>query len=86
MRLMHIMVVIKNIKRNFEKNTIEADYYPDGGNLFGHVVVDIITGEIISMTEIEGIAWRSALGHARQGLVILSKADVLPEKKTICWY
>ena len=80
------MVVLRNIIRNLEKGIIEADYHPDGGDLFGHIVVDIKTGEIISMTEIEGIAWRSALGHARQGLVILSKADVLPEKKTICWY
>ena len=80
------MVVLRNIMRNFEKGIIEADYHPDGGDLFGHVVVDIKTGEIISMTEIVGIAWRSALAHARRGLADLSETAVLPEKKTIYWY
>ena len=80
------MVVLKNIVRDNIKKIIEADYYPDGGNLFGHVIVDMITGEIISMTEIQGIAWRSALAHARQGLEKLANVSVLPEKKTICWY
>ena len=84
--LKFIMVVLRNIVRDNFKKIIEADYYPDGGNLFGHVVVDMTTGEIISMTQIEGIAWRSALAHARKGLEMLTDVSVLPAQKTIYWY
>ena len=85
-RLMRIMVVLRNIKRDDLKKTIEADYYPDDGNLFGHVVVDITSEQIISFTEILGITWRFALAHARKGLVDLSDKKEIPNKKTICWY
>ncbi len=80
------MVVLKNIKRDDFRKIIEADYYPDDGILFGHLCVDVVSGEIVSFTEIIGITWRFALAHARKALVELYDAAELPVKKTVCWY
>lgn len=87
MRLMRIMVVLRNIQRTDSKKRIEADYYPDGGNDYGHIVVDFSSGDILSVTEFDGIPWKSsAVGHARSELVKISGFEVLPKKRTVCWY
>lgn len=81
------MVILRNILKNNNQNKIEADYYPDGGNDYGHIVVDFSTGDILSVTENGGIPWKgSAVGHARSELMKISSLDVLPKQRTVCWY
>ena len=38
---MNIMVRLKNIQR--KDNLIEADFYPEGSKIAGHIVVDLTT-------------------------------------------
>ena len=84
---MLIMVVLRNILKDSIRQIIEADYYPDGGEEFGHIIVDLSTGVIVSVTEKDGIPWkRSAVGHARSELMKIAVLDTMPEKRTVCWY
>lgn len=84
---MYIMVVLRNILKDSIRQIIEANYYPDGGEEFGHIVVDLSTGEIVYVTEKDGAPWRrSAVGHARSELMKMASLDTMPEKRTVCWY
>lgn len=81
------MVVLKNIQKNNSRKSIEADYYPDDGKDFGHIVVDYLSGDILSVTENDGTPWKaSAVGHARSELVKISGFEILPKQRTVCWY
>ena len=47
---MTTMLRLKNVKIGSEY--AEADFYPEDGREFGHVVVDLSGGEIASCTEV----------------------------------
>lgn len=78
------MVILRNIKRN--ENLIEADYFPDGGNLFGHLVVDTISGKLVSYTDIPGISYRGALHHGKRRLLKIKDLNPLPVEEKEMWY
>lgn len=48
------MVVLRNILKDSIQQIMEANYYPDDGEEFGHIIVDLHTGGIISVTEKNG--------------------------------
>ena len=80
----NIMVILKRIVKN--SNQIEADYYPENGNFFGHLVVDIISGEISSITKAENDKIGAYAYHAKKQLLRVSALDVTPEESRTIWY
>ena len=47
------MLVLRNIKR--EGNVISADYYPEREPEFGHIEIDSVSGEVISLKKLRFI-------------------------------
>jgi len=45
------MLRLKNIKKNEENHTIQAEYIPEDSEEVGFVVVDYESGEIIDITQ-----------------------------------
>ena len=78
------MVILKRIIKN--SNQIEADYYPENGNIFGHLVVDIISGEISSITRAENDRIGAYAYHAKKQLLRVSALDVTPKESRTIWY
>lgn len=76
------MVVLKNIVKN--KDTISCDYYPEGKEPAGHIVVDISSGNIISHDEAYITFWY--VPHTVKRLNKLAKEIVVPENDLIMWY
>lgn len=77
------MVRLKNIK--IEGKTAEADFYPEDSNICGHVIVDLETGEIISLKEVPGYGV-SYSGHARQRLIKMEKEKDNRRECLVMWY
>lgn len=81
------MVRLRNIKR--DEKIIEADYFPEGKEDFGHVAVDIKTKEIISVTmakEDLECYYDTYFGFAARRLRELIDAEELPETCLVMWY
>ena len=82
------MLRLKNIEKNEEKGTIRADYYPEGSEERGFVVVDLKTEEILdckitSYDELMG-TYRA---HAKQALLrIANEEEVIPSEQLVMWY
>lgn len=77
------MVILRNIIMN--KEVIECDYYPEGGELYRHMKVDIHSGEIIENTSGEREKFM-AIPHVRKELFALSSLTELPNERTLFWY
>ena len=77
------MVRLKNIQ--FHDSLAEADYYPEGGLVKGHIVVDLESKEICSF-ERAGDFGDSYLGHARARLVEMYKEGSTRKECLIMWY
>lgn len=77
------MLRLKNVK--IESEYAEADFYPEDGAVFGHVVVGLSDGEIISCVPASGYG-DSYTGHARQRLVSMAKENDNREECLVMWY
>lgn len=70
------MVLLKNVKRT--NNIIECDYYPEGGESFGHVVIDVNKHDFVKskciMTK-EDLHTRSYFNHALIKLMKISESE-----------
>ncbi len=79
------MVTLKNIRRN--NDIIECDFYPEDSTLPGHMIVNLDSGDITSVSLPEGYENTfSYTVHAHNGLVELSKKEKLPEQWLVMWY
>lgn len=74
------MVILKNIKKM--KDSISADYYPEGEGKKGFMELSIETGEVLQHNS----ASMFAAPHVRYELQRLSKLDNPPKEKTVLWY
>ena len=80
---MNIMVRLKNIQRR--DNLIEADFYPEGSKIAGHIVVDITTEEDISCKEVFGYG-PSYKFFAKRRLIKMVKNNEIKSEDIIMWY
>ena len=81
------MVKINNIVRN--RDTIECDYYPEGKDKKGHVVVSLVTEDYVELEivpEFENEHYKSYAAHAAYCLLELSTLDKIPEEYVVYWY
>lgn len=79
------MLELRHLQKN--RTTIEADFYPEGLTVAGHIAVDTESGKIISKENPVGYTDSiSDSAHVRQALLKLAKQNTLPEKYKIVWY
>ena len=81
------MVRLKNIKIN--DRTAEADYFPEDSITPGHIVVDLSSEEIVSVTNVAGYEppyGASHRGHALWTLVEMAKTDDTSTERLVMWY
>ncbi len=81
------MVKINNIVKNGD--TIECDYYPEGKNKKGHVVVSLITEDYVELDivpEFEHEHYKSYAAHAAHRLLEIAKLDNIPAETVVYWY
>lgn len=74
------MVVLKNIKMN--KDTIEAEYYPENTNDKGFMKIRCTDGSIV---EHDSAGYVGA-PHVKRELIRLSSSKDVPKEKTVMWY
>lgn len=77
------MVRLKSIK--IGNKTAEADFYPEDSNICGHVIVNLETGELISLKEVPGYGM-SYSGHTRQRLIKMAKEKDNRNECLVMWY
>lgn len=80
---MTTMLRLRNVKIGSEY--AEADFYPEDGQEFGHVVVDLSSWEIAFCAEVPGYG-PSYKSHARQRLVEMSKKNDIRSECLVMWY
>lgn len=80
---MTTMLRLKNVK--IASEYAEADFFPEDGEEFGHVVVDLSTEEISSCDNVPGFG-PSYVGHARQRLVRMAKEKDHRNECIVMWY
>ena len=77
------MLRLKNIK--ITDKTAEADFYPENLDLYGHIVVDLASREIVDIRHVPGYEFMYP-GHARKELVRIAKAGETRETSVVMWY
>ena len=80
---MHTMLRLKNIR--IENNVAEADFYPEDCPTCGHIVVDLVSGKVVSYSEVMDYG-ASYLAHARQNLLRLAAEKSLQTECLVMWY
>lgn len=80
---MTTMLRLKNIK--IGKNKAEADFYPEGSNKAGHIVVNLENKEIVSCEDVPGFG-ESYRGHAKLHLLKMAKENNTATERTVMWY
>lgn len=80
---MIFMLRLKNIK--IENGIAEADYYPEGGEVHGHIVVDVESWEYIQGDAVPGFG-TSYLGPARRHLIRMAKNGETDKQRLVMWY
>lgn len=77
------MLHLKNIAIN--ETMAEADFYPEGGTAFGHIVVDVAHEEIVEITHVPGyeIIYPE---HAKRQLIRMAKDDNPRPEYRVMWY
>lgn len=78
------MIILRNINKT--QTTIEADYYPEGGQAKGYVKVSLPDGEFLEVKPAPGHEHSSDPAHVMYDLLRLAKLDVMPEERTVIWY
>ena len=77
------MLRLKNIRIGNE--FAEADFYPEDGSEFGHVIVNLLDGGIDFCVEVSGFG-PSYSAHARQHLVKLAREQDTRNECLVMWY
>ena len=77
------MLRLKNI--SIAGNTAEADFFPEDGAAYGHIVVDLESEEIIHIDHASGYEMIYP-GHARKQLVHMAKSNDCRSECTVMWY
>ncbi len=78
------MVVLRAIKRN--QNKIEADYYPENRNAYGHISIDLSNGKRLEHIPAPDCFHEMYGSHAETELLRLAKLEKLPQEKFVLWY
>ena len=78
------MLILKNIR--MKDNIISADYYPEGEPEFGHIEIDVNSGEIVVLKKAPIYMHSPFATHAKYELMRLAKLEKLPEERTVLWY
>ena len=81
------MVRLENIRMN--DRTVEADYFPESGTASGHIVVDLSSKEIVSVTDADGYEppyGASYKGHAFWALLEMAKTGDTSTERLVMWY
>lgn len=74
------MVTLKNVTKT--KDSISADYYPEGVNKRSHMELSIAEGEIINHENADDFSAAHVLYELRR----LAKMENPPAEKTVLWY
>ena len=74
------MVILKNIKKT--RDTISADYYPEGRKPKGYMEINLKNGVVIEHDNASSFA----APHVRLELKRLAERDNPPTEKTVLWY
>lgn len=77
------MLRLKNIRIGNGK--AEADFYPEGSERAGHIVVSLENNEIIDCKDVPGYG-ESYRGHAKQHLIKMAKENTIATERTVMWY
>ena len=80
---MNTMLRLKKIK--IKNEHAEADFYPENMEQAGHIVVDLLSEEIVSFTDVPGYG-ASYRGQAAQRLVQMAKENDQRDECTVMWY
>ena len=80
---MTTMLRLKNVKIGNEY--AEADFYPEDADRAGHVVIELVDGEIVTCTKVPGYG-ESYSDHARQRLVKMAKENDTRIECLVMWY
>lgn len=80
------MVVLKNIIKNEDIKTIEADYFPGGGEIFGHLIINYETEDTIKLERSKNDLSGMFAYHARMRLIKLASLEKIPSESTSIWY
>ena len=79
------MVRLKNIERN--NNIIECDIIPEDSVEYGHVTVNVISGDIESYRLPEGYENRiNHVSFAKRALLEMADDLEFPKEKLVMWY
>lgn len=74
------MVILKNIMKT--RDSISADYYPEGKNKGGYMKLSLTDGEIINHENADEFSAAHVLYELRR----LAKMENPPAEKTVLWY
>lgn len=79
------MVRLKSLKKN--SSTVECDIIPEDSKQRGHIVVNLVSGELEDYSLPEGYEWcRNHVHHAQTALYELAKEKNMPDEKIVMWY
>lgn len=79
-----IMVKLINLKKN--NTTVECDILPEDSAKYGHVVVNLNSGELESYSLPMGYEWcMNHVHHAKRNLLEIAKEETLPKEKLVMW-
>ena len=79
------MVRLKNIKRN--NIIIECDIIPEDSVEYGHVAVNIVSGDVESYRLPKGYENRTNhVRYAKWALLEMADSSELPKEKLVMWY
>lgn len=74
------MVILKNIQKT--KDSISADYYPEGKGPKGFMKIRLSDGEVMEHENVCSVSAPHVLYELRR----LVERDSLPTEKTVLWY
>ena len=74
------MVVLKNIAKN--KDSISADYYPEGKDVKGFMEISKVDGKTIR----HDVASAFVASHVKRELERLANIEEPPKEKKVYWY
>ena len=77
------MLRLKNIRIGDGK--AEADFFPEGIEKSGHIVVDLSSEKIVSCETVIGYG-ESYQGHAMRHLIKMANENDKSTERTVMWY
>lgn len=84
------MLRLKNIKKNEDSHTIQAEYIPEHSEEVGFVVVDYVSKKIIDskLTSYDEILprYRYHASYALREIIKKETEEGIPESRLVMWY